>query len=207
MTGDGTNDAPALKAADAGYGDRRHGSFQRASDIILVDDNFKSVRTGGMVGPHALPEHPAVLQFQLSVNFVALLCATIGPLVGIPLPLTVTQLLWINIIMDTFAALALSTEPPRKYTMKEKPIPRDANVITGAMGLNILVTGAYQVLFLFATIFLGWFVDPENVYRTNNTDAQNLEALTVFFTVLVMFQFWHKFNCRSPATKGPSRKS
>jgi Ca2+-transporting ATPase len=163
-----------------------HEVAKEASDIILLDDNFASIITGIRWGRTLYENIQRFLQFQLSVNVVALLCALIGPLIGVPLPFTVPQLLWINIIMDTFAALALSTDPPRKRYMTQPPVPRQAHIITKSMAFNILMNSLYQVGIL---IF---------VLLTNILDGKKeLEQLTIFFTVFVMFQFWHKFNCRS----------
>ncbi len=187
VTGDGVNDAGALKVADVGLS---MGSgtevAKEASDIILVDDNFTSLVEGVRFGRALFENIQRFVLFQLSVNVVALAVACLGPLFGKDLPLTVPQLLWINIIMDTFAALALSTEPPRDSIMQRPPIPRTSSIITANMLRTICFVGLFETACLL-------FVLVQNPFGMETERGQE----SVFFTVFVVFQLWHIFNGRA----------
>ncbi|MEG2848663.1 MAG: cation-translocating P-type ATPase, partial [Bacteroidales bacterium] len=187
VTGDGTNDAPALNYADVGLAMGSGTAVAKeASDIILLDDSFASVTTAVRWGRSIYLNIQKFIQFQLTINVVALLTALTGPFIGIEFPLTVTQMLWVNLIMDTFAALALATEPSYKEVMNNKPRGINDFIVTKIMLKNILTQGG-----IFLALLLGillWF------NRNNNISTYEL---SLFFTVFVMLQFWNMFNART----------
>ncbi|MEG1546490.1 MAG: cation-translocating P-type ATPase, partial [Bacteroides sp.] len=185
VTGDGTNDAPALNHAQVGLSMGTGTSVAKeASDITLLDDSFNSISTAVMWGRSLYKNIQRFICFQLTINFVALLIVLIGSFVGTELPLTVTQMLWVNLIMDTFAALALASIPPSESVMKEKPRKSTDFIITKAMQYNIIGVGLAFLITLMGMLF--YF----------NELGMNRERLTVFFTFFVMLQFWNLFNAR-----------
>lgn len=201
VTGDGTNDAPALNHAQVGLSMGTGTSVAKeASDITLLDDSFNSIGTAVMWGRSLYKNIQRFIVFQLTINFVALFIVLLGSLVGTTLPLTVTQMLWVNLIMDTFAALALASIPPSESVMKEKPRKSTDFIITRSMRYYILGMGFVFLALLMGMLF--WFDNEEGGMTTYR--------LTVFFTFFVMLQFWNLFNARvfgtsDSAFKGISR--
>lgn len=187
VTGDGTNDAPALNHAQVGLSMGTGTSVAKeASDITLLDDSFNSIGTAVMWGRSLYKNIQRFIVFQLTINFVALFIVLLGSLVGTDLPLTVTQMLWVNLIMDTFAALALASIPPSESVMQEKPRKSTDFIISKSMRNYILSMGMIFLIVLMGMLF--WF---------NNEDGgMNTRRLTIFFTFFVMLQFWNLFNAR-----------
>ena len=187
VTGDGTNDAPALNHAQVGLSMGTGTSVAKeASDITLMDDSFNSISTAVMWGRSLYKNIQRFIVFQLTINLVALLIVLLGSLVGTELPLTVTQMLWVNLIMDTFAALALASIPPSENVMNEKPRRSSDFIITRLMWYNIIGVGLFFLIVLMGVLF----------YYYNTPQGMTPYNLTVFFTIFVMLQFWNLFNAR-----------
>ena len=185
VTGDGTNDAPALNHAQVGLSMGTGTSVAKeASDITLLDDSFHSIATAVMWGRSLYKNIQRFIVFQLTINVVALASVLLGAFLGTELPLTVTQMLWVNLIMDTFAAMALASIPPSADVMNEKPRKTDDFIITRPMRYNILGVAACFLVILMSLI----------VYIKGLPADQVPTALTAFFTVFVMLQFWNLFN-------------
>ena len=190
VTGDGTNDAPALNHAQVGLSMGTGTSVAKeASDITLLDDSFNSIGTAVMWGRSLYKNIQRFVMFQLTINFTALLVVLIGAFMGTTLPLTVTQMLWVNIIMDTFAALALASLPADPNVMNEKPRPVGQFIITRPIWTSILGYGTAFVVFLLAMLL-----------RIEITGEMDVYDLTLFFTFFVLLQFWNLLNAKTYST-------
>ena len=187
VTGDGTNDAPALNRAHVGLSLGSGTSVaKQASDITLIDDSFSSIVHAVMWGRSLYKNIQRFVFFQLIVNVAALLLVLFGGIIGTEMPLTITQILWVNLIMDTLAAMALASLPPSREVMEEKPRSSDAFIITRSMKQGILTIGG---LFFVVTFALLWYFEQ-------GAGMDDIK-LTVFFTIFVMLQWWNLFNART----------
>lgn len=195
VTGDGTNDAPALNFAHVGLSMGTGTSVAKeASDITLLDDSFSSIATAVMWGRSLYRNIQRFVLFQLTINFVAIIIVLLGSIFGNELPLTVTQMLWVNLIMDTFAALALASLPPSRSVMRESPRKSTDFIITRPMMRSIVGVGSLFVVALLGMLW--WFGSAISTYE-----------LSVFFTVFVMLQFWNMFNAKGFGTRVPIWKA
>ena len=194
VTGDGTNDAPALNRAHVGLSLGSGTSVaKQASDITLIDDSFGSIVQAVMWGRSLYKNIQRFIFFQLIVNVAALLLVLFGAFIGTELPLTITQILWINLIMDTFAAMALASLPPSKEVMKKKPRRQDAFIINRGMKWGIGFIGI--VFFLLLSVGC-WLMEVHPIFLAIQYGLSPDEAQTVFFTVFVLLQWWNLFNAR-----------
>ena len=194
VTGDGTNDAPALNHAHVGLSLGSGTSVAKnASDITLIDDSFQSIVKAVMWGRSLYRNIQRFIFFQLIVNVTALLLVLGGSIIGTELPLTVTQILWVNLIMDTFAAMALASLPPSHEVMKDKPRNQNDFIINRKMAYGILTMGV-----LFFLVMLGMLIYCERCCSVSG--AISVKALTIFFTAFVMIQWWNLFNAKTLGT-------
>ena len=199
VTGDGTNDAPALNHANVGLSMGSGTAVAKeASDITLLDDSFNSIVTAVLWGRSLYKNIQRFILFQLTINVAALLIVLLGSIFGEELPLTVTQMLWVNLIMDTFAAASLASLPPEKIVMTERPRRYADFIVSPAMRNNILAVGAIFVVAML--LLLGYLTDSA-------TGVISEYNLSVFFTVFVMLQFWNLFNAKAFASGGSAFKA
>jgi len=206
VTGDGTNDAPALKSAHVGLSMGDGTSVAKeASDITIIDNSFSSIGRAVIWGRSLYQNIQRFILFQMTVNVAACLIVLFGAFMGMQSPLTVTQMLWVNLIMDTFAAMALASLPPSAAVMREKPRPREAFIISASMRKSIIVTGGIFFLLLLGLLYyfehadITCLTDIGKVAMGADKGLSSYE-LSLFFTIFVFLQFWNMFNARAFAT-------
>ena len=207
VTGDGTNDAPALKTAHVGLSMGDGTSVAKeASDITIVDNSFASIGRAVMWGRSLFQNIQRFILFQMTVNVAACFIVLFGAFMGTESPLTVTQMLWVNLIMDTFAAMALASLPPSESVMKDKPRPREAFIINKPMWRSIITTGGLLFLFLLGLLYYFENTDITSLLQIGtakfgpDTGGLTPYELSLFFTIFVFLQFWNMFNARAFAT-------